>query len=200
MTDVYKGQDLAGLLASCGFYDYNLSEALVIATFESGDPRALREHLNPDPKGLLNIDLDEWMDRVHLGLDQKPEMFNARRRAFNENDPHGGSFGIFQINGYWLKHGHEDPQVGPFQWGYRFDARYNARFANKLYRRSGWRPWSTAKHLSQAQCDGRACTERSTDGYVVTKTHPQSDLIKLPKPYERLLCLDCYEEFRTGRS
>ncbi len=64
-------------------------------------------------------------------------------RAINRNDPFGGSYGLFQLNGWWERYGIEE--VGE-QLNTQLALRpmYNARYARKVYERFGWKPWSTA--------------------------------------------------------
>ncbi len=64
-------------------------------------------------------------------------------RAINKDDPSGGSYGLFQINGWWTRY-------GEVEIGEALDERmalrplYNAQYALRIWRKSGWRPWSTA--------------------------------------------------------
>ena len=77
-------------------------------------------------------------------------------RAVNEDDPSGGSYGLFQINGWWQYYG--DQEIGQ-----RLDPvrackpLYNAQYALKIWRKSGWRVWSTA-HLLETQESVAAAT------------------------------------------
>lgn len=67
-------------------------------------------------------------------------------RAINKNDPSGGSYGLFQINAWWI-------YFGEAEIGERLDTDqatrplYNARYALRIWRKCGWRPWSTARHI-----------------------------------------------------
>ena len=67
-------------------------------------------------------------------------------RAINRQDPSGGSYGLFQINGWWQYFGEDEI-------GERLDTRlamrplYNARYALRIWRKCGWKPWSTARFI-----------------------------------------------------
>ncbi len=67
-------------------------------------------------------------------------------RAVNKDDPSGGSYGLFQINAWWQYFG--DAEIGE-----RLDPvlamrpLYNARYALRIWRKSGWKPWSTARYI-----------------------------------------------------
>ena len=64
-------------------------------------------------------------------------------RAFNENDPFGGSYGLFQLNGWWNRYGHQE--LGePLDRQMAMRPLYNARYAYMIWRQFGWKPWSTA--------------------------------------------------------
>ncbi len=76
-------------------------------------------------------------------------MFRESRcfaRAWNQKDPHGGSYGLMQING---------ANVG---WATRngwitsrddlYEPRKNLRVALELWRLYGWRPWGTKSSAS----------------------------------------------------
>lgn len=64
-------------------------------------------------------------------------------RAVNKNDPLGGSYGLFQINGWWTHYG--EVEIGEsLDSMLALRPLYNARYALRIWQKSGWDPWSTA--------------------------------------------------------
>jgi hypothetical protein len=69
--------------------------------------------------------------------------------AFNPNDPNGGSYGHYQINGFWCRPNRYWPEGWLQAKGildkctdlYQPDVQAAAMVA--IYRNSGWIPWST---------------------------------------------------------
>ncbi len=68
-------------------------------------------------------------------------------RAVNMDDPSGGSYGLFQINGWWKYFGEQE--VGE-QLDLDLAQRplYNARYALRIWRKCGWNAWSTARYVA----------------------------------------------------
>lgn len=63
-----------------------------------------------------------------------------RPRAVNRYDPSGGSFGLFQINGWWTTYGASD--VGEsLDRELALRPLYNARYAYRMWLKYGWKPW-----------------------------------------------------------
>ena len=70
--------------------------------------------------------------------------------AFNADDPMGGSYGIYQINGFWCR----PSTYWPSGWLQAkgivttcddlFDPTTNTRAMVAIWRNSGWLPWTTA--------------------------------------------------------
>jgi len=70
--------------------------------------------------------------------------------AFNPHDTNGGSYSIYQINGYWCR----PNQYWPNGWlqakgivkkcSDLFDPTTNTRAMVAIWRNSGWLPWKTA--------------------------------------------------------
>ena len=71
--------------------------------------------------------------------------------AYNATDPNGGSYGIYQINGYWCL-----PNIyWPTGWlqaknivancADLFDPTTNTRAMVAIWHNSGWLPWTTSK-------------------------------------------------------
>ena len=69
--------------------------------------------------------------------------------AFNADDPHGGSYSIYQINGFWCLPNANWPQGWLQAKGIietcadLFNPTLNTRAMVAIYRNSGWAPWST---------------------------------------------------------
>jgi hypothetical protein len=71
--------------------------------------------------------------------------------AYNAYDTNGGSYSIYQINGYWCR----PNQYWPTGWLQAkgilqtcddlFDPTINTRAMVAIWRNSGWLPWKTAK-------------------------------------------------------
>jgi len=71
--------------------------------------------------------------------------------AFNAYDTNGGSYSIYQINGYWC----QPNEYWPIGWLQAqgivetctdlFDPTTNTRAMVAIWRNSGWLPWTTAK-------------------------------------------------------
>lgn len=71
--------------------------------------------------------------------------------AVNPNDVNGGSYGIYQINGYWC----QPNKYWPTGWlqaksilktcNDLYDPTTNTRAMVAIWRNSGWLPWSTSK-------------------------------------------------------
>jgi len=71
--------------------------------------------------------------------------------AFNAYDTNGGSYSIYQINGYWCR----PNKYWPIGWLQAkgivetctdlFDPTTNTRAMVAIWRNSGWLPWTTAK-------------------------------------------------------
>jgi hypothetical protein len=71
--------------------------------------------------------------------------------AFNASDPNGGSYSIFQINGFWCR----PSTYWPTGWlqakgivetcNDLFDPTTNTRAMVAIWHNSGWLPWTTAK-------------------------------------------------------
>ena len=71
--------------------------------------------------------------------------------AYNALDPNGGSYGIYQINGFWCRPNENWP-IGWLQakgivtdCADLFDPTINTRAMVAIWRNSGWLPWSTSK-------------------------------------------------------
>jgi hypothetical protein len=69
--------------------------------------------------------------------------------AHNVDDPHGGSYGLTQINGFWCLPNSNWPQgwlqvqgVGVTDCSELFIAEANLRAALAIYNNSGWGPWA----------------------------------------------------------
>jgi hypothetical protein len=71
--------------------------------------------------------------------------------AYNATDPNGGSYGIYQINGFWCR-----PNTNwPTGWlqaksivtdcADLFDPTTNTRAMVAIWHNSGWLPWTTSK-------------------------------------------------------
>jgi hypothetical protein len=67
-------------------------------------------------------------------------------QAWNRQDPHGGSFGLMQINGsnvgWAIRNGWIERREDLFR------PRQNFRVALELWRLYGWRPWGTKSSTS----------------------------------------------------
>ena len=71
--------------------------------------------------------------------------------AFNASDPNGGSYSIYQINGFWCR----PSKYWPTGWlqakgivetcNDLFDPTTNTRAMVAIWHNSGWLPWTTAK-------------------------------------------------------
>lgn len=72
-------------------------------------------------------------------------------RSINPNDPHGGSYGLLQINGSWLGYLRRAGLIRELTD--LLDARTNLRVGAEIHRLYGWRPWGT--HPSQQLEDTR---------------------------------------------
>ncbi len=67
-------------------------------------------------------------------------------RAINKDDPSGGSYGLFQINAWWSYFG--EAEIGePLDPVLAMRPLYNARYALRIWRKSGWDVWTTARHI-----------------------------------------------------
>jgi hypothetical protein len=71
--------------------------------------------------------------------------------AYNANDPSGGSYSIYQINGFWCLPNSNWP-IGWLQakgivktCADLFDPTTNTKAMVAIWRNSGWLPWKTAK-------------------------------------------------------
>ena len=71
--------------------------------------------------------------------------------AFNPYDTHGGSYSIYQINGFWCRPNENWP-IGWLQakgivtdCADLFDPTTNTRAMVAIWRNSGWLPWTTSK-------------------------------------------------------
>jgi hypothetical protein len=69
--------------------------------------------------------------------------------AHNVNDPHGGSYGLTQINGFWCLPNASWPMgwlqvqgVGVTDCSELFIPEANLRAALAIYNNSGWGPWA----------------------------------------------------------
>ena len=69
--------------------------------------------------------------------------------AHNVDDPHGGSYGLTQINGFWCLPNSNWPQgwlqvegVGVIDCSELFIPEANLRAALAIYNNSGWGPWA----------------------------------------------------------
>ncbi|MCY4619094.1 MAG: transglycosylase SLT domain-containing protein [Chloroflexi bacterium] len=68
-------------------------------------------------------------------------------RAINKKDPSGGSYGLFQINGWWKYYG--DIEIGEaLDSTLALRPLYNARYALRIWRKRGWKAWSTARYVA----------------------------------------------------
>jgi hypothetical protein len=71
--------------------------------------------------------------------------------AYNANDPSGGSFGIYQINGFWCLPNNNWPTGWLQAKGIvetcddLYDPTTNTKAMVAIWRNSGWLPWRTAK-------------------------------------------------------
>lgn len=67
--------------------------------------------------------------------------------AWNRKDPHGGSYGLMQINGsnvgWAIRNGWIERREDLFR------PRQNLRVALELWRLYGWRPWGTKSSINQ---------------------------------------------------
>ncbi len=88
-----------------------------------------------------------WPDRElenELDIAYRESRWNPR--AKNDNDPSGGSYGLFQINGWWKYYGSQE--IGePLDEQLAMRPIYNARYALRIWRKRGWEAWSTARAL-----------------------------------------------------
>lgn len=67
-------------------------------------------------------------------------------RAINDDDPSSGSYGLFQINGWWTYFG--DAEIGePLDQTLALRPLYNAQYALRIWKKRGWKPWSTARYI-----------------------------------------------------
>jgi hypothetical protein len=71
--------------------------------------------------------------------------------AYNATDPNGGSYGLYQINGFWCRPNDNWP-TGWLQaknivtdCADLFDPTTNTRAMVAIWRNSGWLPWTTSK-------------------------------------------------------
>lgn len=70
--------------------------------------------------------------------------------AYNKTDPHTGSYGLAQLNGYWCRPSKYWPQGWLQAQGIvtrcadLWDPLTNLRAAQAIHRNSGWLPWRTA--------------------------------------------------------
>ncbi len=68
-------------------------------------------------------------------------------RAVNEDDPSGGSYGLFQINAWWKYFGEEE--IGEqLDLDLAMRPLYNARYALYIWDKCGWDAWSTARYVA----------------------------------------------------
>ena len=74
---------------------------------------------------------------------------NCTPTAHNVNDPHGGSYGLTQINGFWCLPNASWPMgwlqvqdVGVTDCSELFIPEANLRAALAIYNNSGWGPWA----------------------------------------------------------
>jgi hypothetical protein len=77
---------------------------------------------------------------------------NCTPTAHNVNDPHGGSYGLTQINGFWCVPNPSWPMgwlqvqgVGVTDCSELYIPEANLRAALAIYKNSGWGPWATTK-------------------------------------------------------
>jgi hypothetical protein len=77
---------------------------------------------------------------------------NCTPTAHNVNDPHGGSYGLTQINGFWCLPNPSWPMgwlqvqdVGVTDCSELYIPEANLRAALAIYNNSGWGPWATTK-------------------------------------------------------
>lgn len=75
---------------------------------------------------------------------------NCTPTAHNVDDPHGGSYGLTQINGFWCQPNSAWPMgwlqvqdVGVTECGELYIPEANLRAALAIWRNSGWGPWAT---------------------------------------------------------
>ena len=75
---------------------------------------------------------------------------NCVPTAHNVDDPHGGSYGLMQINGFWCEPNSAWPMgwlqvqdVGVTECGELYIPEANLRAALAIWKRSGWGPWAT---------------------------------------------------------
>jgi len=101
--------------------------------------------------------------------------------AFNPNDPNGGSFGILQINGFWLNHGITqqgalNPQQA-FQFAYTVISRHGTNF-------SDWSTFTSGVYKNKVlSLPGQGSTPVATlpsDGWW---TFPRVDNLGAPDPF-----------------
>lgn len=64
----------------------------------------------------------------------------CRTDAFNKDDPHGGSYGLLQINGFWCIKWLQQQDVLS-KCKELFDPAVNLTAGLTIYRRSHWHPW-----------------------------------------------------------
>ncbi len=67
--------------------------------------------------------------------------------AYNPTDPNGGSYGLFQINGFWCQPSRYHPngflaQIGVRDCKQLFEPLTNIQAAFLIWQNSGWAPWS----------------------------------------------------------
>lgn len=77
---------------------------------------------------------------------------NCTPTAHNIDDPHGGSYGLTQINGFWCVPNASWPMgwlqvqdVGVTDCSELYIPEANLRAALAIYNNSGWGPWATTK-------------------------------------------------------
>jgi hypothetical protein len=74
---------------------------------------------------------------------------NCTPTAFNANDPHGGSYSLTQINGFWCEPNSAWPlgwlqvqDIGLTHCADLFIPEVNLRAALAIWQNSGWNPWA----------------------------------------------------------
>ena len=101
---------------------------------------------------VASLALAEGLPHTELETDLRVAVRESRctSDAYNAYDTNGGSYSIYQINGYWCR----PNQYWPTGWLQAkgivetcddlFDPTINTRAMVAIWRNSGWLPWTTA--------------------------------------------------------
>ena len=90
-------------------------------------------------------------DQLETALQVAVRESRCTQDAYNGTDTNGGSFGVYQINGYWCSPNNYWPTGWLQAQGILqtcddlYDPVLNTRAMVAIWRNSGWLPWKTAK-------------------------------------------------------